>query len=215
MSEHSSTMVLEDAEHFRFIKKMYLQRERELAAAQRMSEALAQRMKMRELIQCALRTTLDVLNAENGSLLLADADRKELVFCQSIGDKPVPYGMAIPWTRGIAGAVFQSGKAEVVSDAKKDHRYLADIDFMCGSVTRDMITMPLKKWQGNPIGVVQVMNKRHGQLDEQDVGILTITCALSAMAIEQARLFEHTKRTEVAQERTQALTQSHARLRAL
>jgi signal transduction histidine kinase len=59
------------------------------------------------------------------------------------------------------------------------------------------------------------MNKRHGQLDEQDVRILTIICALSAMAIEQARLFEHTKRAELAQERIRTLTQSQVRLRAL
>jgi signal transduction histidine kinase len=62
-----------------------------------------------------------------------------------------------------------------------------------------MITIPLKKWEGDPIGVVQVMNKRHGRLNEEDVGILTIICALSATAIEQARLFENTKLAEVAQ----------------
>ncbi len=172
-------------------------------------------MKLQDLIEQALRTTLDVLNAENGSLLLADADRERLVFYHSIGDKPVPHGTVIRWTRGIAGAVFQSRKAEIVSDAQKDPRYLPDIDLMCGSVTRDMITIPLKRWEGDPIGVVQVMNKRHGQLDEQDVGILTIICALSAMAIEQARLFEHTKRAELAQERTKVLIKSQARLRAL
>ena len=215
MPEHSSITVADDAERFRFIKKMYLQRERELAAARRISEALSQRMKLQDLIEQALRTTLDVLNAENGSLLLADADREQLVFCHSIGDKPVPHGTVIPWTQGIAGAVFQSRKPEIVSDAQKDPRHFAEIDLVCGSVTRDMITIPLKKWEGDPIGVVQVMNKRHGQLDEQDVGILTIICALSAMAIEQARLFEHTKRAEVAQERTRALTESQARLRAL
>jgi putative methionine-R-sulfoxide reductase with GAF domain len=156
-----------------------------------------------------------VLNAENGSLLLADVDKEQLVFSHSIGDKPVPHGTAIPWTRGIAGAVFQSQQAEVVSDAQKDPRYLPEIDLLCGSVTHDMITVPLKRWQGDPIGVVQVMNKRHGQLDEEDVRILTITCALSAMAIEQAKMFEHTEDAEVAQERTRALTQSQARLRAL
>jgi len=215
MPEHSSIAVVDDAERFRIIKKMYLQREKELAAAQCISEALSQRMKLQDLIEQALRTALDVLNAENGSLLLADADRERLVFCHSIGDKPVPLGTVIPWTRGIAGAVFQSCKAEIVSDAQKDPRHLAEIDLMCASVTHDMITIPLKKWKGDPIGVVQVMNKRHGQLDEQDIGILTIICALSAMAIEQARLFEHTKLAEVAQERTRILTQSQARLRAL
>ena len=214
MSEHSSRTVPDDAERFRVLKIMYLRRERELAAVQRISEALSQRLKLQDLIEQALLTALDVLNAENGSILLADPDRERLVFCHSIGDKPVPHGTVIPWTQGIAGAVFQSRKAEVVRDAQKDPRYHAEIDLMCGSVTHDIITIPLKKWEGDPIGVVQVMNKRHGQLDEQDLGILTIICALSAMAIEQARLFEQTKRSELAQERTRALTQSQARLRA-
>src|SRR5215831_5668507 len=212
MLEHSSIKVTDDVERLRVL---YLQSQKELAAALRISEALFQRMKLQDLIEHALRTTLDLLNAENGSLLLADADKEQLAFSHSIGDKPVPHGTVIPWARGIAGAVFQSGKAEVVRDAQQDPRYLADIDLLCGSVTHDMITIPLKTWEGDPIGVVQVMNKRHGQLDEQDIGILTIICALSAMAIEQARLFEHTKRAELAQERTRALTQSQARLRAL
>src|SRR5262245_66028503 len=93
----------------------------------------------------------------------------------------------------------------------KDRTDLDYIKFINVSVTRDMITMPLQKWQGDPIGVVQVMNKRHGQLDEQDVGILTITCGLTALAIEQNRLFEQTKDAEVAQERTRVLTEAQDR----
>jgi GAF domain-containing protein len=202
MPKYSS--ITDDAERFRVLEKMYLQRERELAAVKSISEALFQRMTLQDLIEQVLHTTLDVLNAENGSLLLADAERERLVFCHSIGGKPVPLGTVIPWTRGIAGAVFKSRKAEVVSDVQKDPRYLAEIDLMCGSVTHDMITIPLKKWDGDPIGVLQIMNKRHGKLNEQDVGILTIICALSAMAIEQAKLFDQTKRAELAQERSRA-----------
>ena len=212
MPEPSSITVTDDVER---IRVLYLQSQKELAAALRISEALSQQLKLQDLIEHALRTTLDLLNAENGSLLLADADKEQLVFYHSIGDKPVPQGMAIPWTRGIAGAVFQSRKAEIVSDAQKDPRYLADIDLLCGSVTHDIITIPLKTWEGDPIGVVQVMNKRHGQLDEQDLGILTIICALSTMAIDQTRLFEHQKRAELAQERIRALTEFQARLRAM
>jgi signal transduction histidine kinase len=199
MSEPPPSTVPHEAERLRGTQETLSQREKELAAAQRISEALSQRIKLQDLIEEALRTTLDVLDAENGSLLLADADTQQLVFYHSIGDKPVPHGTVIPWTQGIAGAVFQSRKPEIVSDAQKDPRHFTEIDLACGSVTRDMITIPLKKWEGDPIGVVQVMNKRHGRLDREDVGILTIICALSAMAIEQARLFEHTKLAEVAQ----------------
>src|SRR5688572_22484806 len=199
MSEQPPSTVPHDAERLRGTQETLSQREKELAAAQRISEALSQRIKLQDLIEQALRTTLDVLDAENGSLLLADVETEQLVFYHSIGDKPVPHGTDIPWTQGIAGAVFQSRKTEIVSDVQKDPRHFAEIDLACGSVTRDMITIPLKKWEGDPIGVVQVMNKRHGRLNEQDVGILLIICALSATAIEQARLFENIKLAEVAQ----------------
>jgi len=199
MAEPSSTTIPQDAERLRITRETLSQREKELAAAQRISDALSQRIKLQDLIEEALRTTLDVLDAENGSVLLADGDTQQLVFYHSIGDKPVPHGTVIPWTQGIAGTVFQSRKPEIVSDAQKDPRHFAEIDLACGSVTHDMITIPLKKWEGDPIGVVQVMNKRQGRLNEEDVGILTIICALSAMAIEQARLFENTKLAEVAQ----------------
>ena len=199
MSEHPSITSHNEAEVLRVIQETLSHREKEIAAARRVSEALSQRTKLQDLIEQALRTTLDVLDAENGSLLLADSETEQLVFYHSIGDKPVPQGAVIPWKEGIAGAVFHSRKPEIVTDAQHDPRHFAEIDVACGSVTRDMITIPLKKWEGDPIGVVQVMNKRHGRLDEADVGILTIICALSATAIEQARLFENAKLAEVAQ----------------
>jgi len=199
MSERPATTTQKESEYLRVIQEALLHREKEIAAARRVSEALSQRTKLQDLIEQALRTTLDVLDAENGSVLLADPETEQLIFYHSIGDKPVPQGAVIPWKQGIAGAVFHSRKPEIVTDAQHDPRHFADIDLACGSVTRDMITIPLKKWEGEPIGVVQVMNKRHGRLNEEDVGILTIICALSATAIEQARLFENAKLAEVAQ----------------
>jgi len=42
------------------------------------------------------------------------------------------------------------------------------------------------------------MNKREGQLDQDDVAILSIIAAFTAIAIEQARLFQEAKLAEVA-----------------
>ena len=196
MPEHLSSA---DKERLHIIQETLSHREKELAAARRVSEALSQRTRLQDLIEQALRTMLDVLDVENGSVLLADKESEQLVFYHSIGDKPVPQGAVIPWKQGIAGAVFHSRRPEIVTDAHDDPRHFVDIDLACGSVTRDMITIPLKKWEGEPIGVVQVMNKRHGRLNEEDLGILTIICALTATAVEQARLFENAKLAEVAQ----------------
>ena len=57
-----------------------------------------------------------------------------------------------------------------------------------------MITIPLKQWEGQPIGVLQVMNKRGDAfLDKDDLAILTIISALAAAAIAHTRLVEATK----------------------
>jgi len=175
-----------------------IQRDRELEAVRCMTEALFEHLHLDELVEKTLTTAMEVVGAESGSLLLANQDSQELVFRYSIGPNPVPIGRTIPWDKGFAGAVFQSGEPMVVGDVKQDERHFAEIDKSGGYVTRDMITLPLKRWEGEAIGVLQVINKREGRLDEEDVAILTIVSALASSSIEQARLFEEAKLAVVA-----------------
>jgi signal transduction histidine kinase len=173
------------------------QRERELDAARLLSEKLFQHTRLDELVEQALRTALDVVDAESGSVLLANAESKQLVFHYSIGRSPVPPGTNIPWDYGIAGAVFHSRKAEIIPDVKRDGRHFPGIDLEVGYTTRDMITVPLKRWKGEPIGVLNVLNKRRDRFSEDDLAILTIISALTSTAIEQTRLAEEAKRGEM------------------
>ena len=182
------------------LARLLARRELELAAAQRMSEVFSQQIKLPDIMAQALQIALDVVNAENGSILLADPDARQLVFYHSVGDKPVPSGTAIPWDEGIAGTVFRTGRPEIVPDAQADKRHFKKVEQTTGSITHDMITIPLKKWEGAPIGVLQVMNKRgEAFLNQDDVAILTIISALAAAAIEHTKLVEAAKLAEVAQ----------------
>ena len=173
-----------------------LQRERELEAARRICEALSQHVHVDEVVQRALQTAMGVLDADGGSVLLADPESKQLVFRHSIGKKPVPPGTGMPWHLGIAGAVFQSGKPEVIGDAKLDSRHYQKIDELTGYKSHDMIVVPLKRWEGNPIGVFEVLNKRGGPLQEDALSVLLIISAFTTLAIEQARLFHEAKMAE-------------------
>src|SRR5437867_5725990 len=172
-------------------------RDRELEAARRISQTLFQYTEVDELVEAALRASLEEAGTEAGSVLLADPEAKRLVFSHSVGEKPVPRGTAIPWDQGIAGAVFQSGEPVIISDVKKSSHHYAGIDRATGFVTRDMITVPLKRWKGDPIGVLNVLNKRTGVLDEHDLDLLMIVSAFTALAIEQARLFGEAKKAEM------------------
>ena len=179
--------------------RQLIQHERELEAARRLSQAFFQHRSLEDLIENVLQTALEVVGAEAGSVLLADYDTKRLVFRYVIGRKAESvHGTSFPWNEGIAGDVFKSGEPAVIGDVTQDPRHFTGVDLMTGYRTRDMITLPLKEWEGSPIGVLNVLNKRNGALNENDLALLTIIATFAAMAIQQARLFEEVKLAEVA-----------------
>jgi len=174
--------------------KQLLRCERELQAATRITNALFEDLGLDELVVKALQIAIEVVNAECGSILLADSLSKQLIFQYSIGTSPIPSGTAIPWDQGLAGTVFQSAKPIIISDAQKDPRHLESVEKLTGYCTRDLVTVPLKRWEGNPIGVLQVMNKREGVLTGEDLAILTIVSAITASSIELHRTMAEKER---------------------
>ena len=181
----------------RFKDRRLLRCEREIEATTRITSALFEHLALDELVVKALQIAIETVNAECGSLLLADHSLKQLIFQHSIGISSVPSGTAIPWDQGLAGTVFRSGDPIVIADAQKDPRHLPAIDKLTGYRTRDLITLPLKRWDGDPIGVLQVMNKREGLLDHEDLSILNIVSAITASFIERAHLYQEARLAEV------------------
>ncbi len=171
--------------------------EREVDAARRISHALFQHLNVEDLVKQALHIALEVVDGQAGCVLLANPDKKELVFYHAIGDKAPSPGVGFSWDKGIAGSVYQTGDPIVTSDVKHDQRHFSVIDETTGYDTHDMIALPLKSWEGAPIGVLEVMNKKEGELNKDDVAILTIISAFTAIAIEEARLFDEAKLAEV------------------
>ena len=173
-------------------------RAKQMEAAILISQSFFQHLEIEELLEQILRTALKAVSAEAGSILLADPEKKQLVF--RYGARESSHGLmgtAIPWDQGIAGAVFQSGLAELITDARQDPRHFGVVDEMTGFTTRDMIVLPLKRWEGEAVGVLEVLNKTRGTLDEDDAAVLGIVSAFAAMAIEQARLYEEAKLAQV------------------
>ena len=187
-----------DEGSFEQLTSRLARRERELDAVRRISQALFQHTNVDAVVERALHTALELIGAESGSVIIAVPESQQLVFRYSIGQKPVARGKAIPWQQGIAGAVFQSGLSEIIDNVKEDRRHFSGIDAETGYVTRNMIALPLKRWEGDAIGVLEVLNKREGRFDADDLAILTTLSALTAIAIEQARLFQEAKLAEVA-----------------
>lgn len=176
-----------------------MQRDRALEAARRIAEALSQHIRVDDLVERALETALEVVGAEAGSVLLANPETNEIRFAHVKGAKAeMLKGTAFPLDQGLAGWVYKKGEGLVVGNVKKDSRHWEGVDQLTGYETRDMIVLPLKRWAGEPIGVMEILNKRHAPLDDDDLAILTIISAIAADQIEKARLHEEAKLAEVA-----------------
>ena len=170
---------------------------RYLEAVGRIIEGLSQCRDIDEAIRYTLATAADVVEADAGALLLPQEDTKELVFRYAVGHAGTALlGRAIPWHEGLAGSVFSTGKAEMVSRVEDDSRHSVTIDELTGYKTREMIVAPLKRWGGEPIGVLEIINKKHGTLTKEDCDILIVVSALAAAVIEQMRAADTLRQRE-------------------
>jgi putative methionine-R-sulfoxide reductase with GAF domain len=167
-----------------------IQRSRDLEAANRVSEAVMKQMPGDDLLDYTLRLAVAAVNAEAGSILLVDLRTRKLIFRAVVGPRAeVLVGKELPMDHGIAGAVLASGEPEIIADATQDRRHDPDLGLRIGIQTRNMIVQPLRLLGDDPIGVLEVLNRRNGQFSPNDAAHLAMVSTLLTATLEQARLY--------------------------
>lgn len=182
------------------LKNALHQRDEQIHAIHRITSALSGIVRQKDLIREALEVSLDLVDAGAGSIILYDEDRDRLVFTHVVGPTADQLlGMELEADQGIAGAVFASGELRISEDMTAEKEHDRRVGEQVEYITRNMVTVPLKSVEGEPIGVMQVLNKSDGIFGEADVDILAILGAQVASAIETSRLHEQARLAEVIQ----------------
>lgn len=177
-----------------------------LESIRHLSETLFQYTNVDDMASQVLRTALDVIGEDAGSILLADEKSKRLVFRYVIGENADNLlGKRIPWDKGIAGAVFRSGQAEIIPAVQQDVRHFSAFDMISGYQSRDMIVVPLKRHGGTPIGVIEVLNKVTGQIDPDDLDLLVVIASIAAAAIERTNNAEALRQKDLQLQQSQKM----------
>lgn len=177
-----------------------------LKAIRQLSEALFQYTHVDDMVRQTLHAALEVIGADAGSVLLANAETRQLVFRYVVGETADALReTGIPWDEGIAGAVFASGKPEVISTVQQDARHYSATDALTGYQSRDMIVVPLKRHGGNPVGVIEILNKNKGPVNRHDLDTLVVISAIAAAAIEQSKAFEALRVKDVQLQQAQKM----------
>ncbi len=174
---------------------------RQLEATQRVSGALFSVTDIDALQQLALQAAMDAVQADAGSLLVYDAQADALVFRQATG----PVAESLIGTRidlalglGIAGAVFLSGEARLSANVDDDDAHVGTVDARTGYQTRSLMTVPLRRPNALPLGVLQLVNKRVGVFDESDAATVEVVGSLIVTAMQNARLAQEARLAAVA-----------------
>lgn len=148
-----------------------------------------------EIKRRSIEAAASLLDAERGSLLLLDEDTGELCFEVALGDA----GEALKEVRlapgeGIAGWCAQNDEPLVINDPRSDTRFFCGADDVSKYVTRSIVCVPVKA-KGRIIGVLEALNRNHGEFGEEDVALLSALGNQVAVAIENATLYEQLRET--------------------
>ncbi len=168
--------------------------ERQIEAVRRIAVRLSTATEIDELVREALDTSLVLAQSEAGSILLYNSDKQKLVFEYVVGEKADELtNLELEPDQGLAGQVFRSARTLVSDDVAAETAHLRELGEKVGYVTRNMVTVPLMSPEGEPLGVMQVLNKRGAQFNEYDVRLIEIIAAQVAVAVETVRLHEQAR----------------------
>lgn len=163
-----------------------------LGALQQVAQSLSSELNLERLLRKVLTAALQVVQGDAGSLMLHDPKTDELRFeVIEGGGKEALEGRRMSSTSGIAGWVFTHGEPVIVDDVTRDSRFFDEFDKRSGFRTASLICVPLIV-TGKKIGVLEVLNKRASDhFSQSDLHLLTALAAQSAVAIENARLYQN------------------------
>lgn len=178
------------------------------------NQALAQIESLEALLPQLLTFAQEVTLAQASSLLLYKPEKKTLEFALALNDdaqaqRSIQQGhFELRLGEGIAGFVAQEQRSVIVNDVAHDARFFRKVDTASGFTTKCILCSPIT-YQGQLLGVVQVLNpKSKDVFDQDDLLILESFAHLAAVAIVRSRMLE----ALLQQERIQAQLDAAARI---
>jgi len=153
------------------------------------SKVMAKEVRLDNLLQVIMEKTTEIMGADRSSLFLYDESSNELwsKIAQGLELKEIRFPVGV----GIAGDVAKTRKVANIPDAHQDPRFNPDFDKQTNYRTRSVLCRPLLNTEGKLVGVIQSLNKKNGEVfDEEDESLLEALAAHAAVALERARLTE-------------------------
>ncbi len=152
--------------------------------AQQFIKAADKTLSVQEDVDVALTQAItevtDFLGAEAASLFVVDRSTGELVLRYAIGevgDKII--GLRLQSGQGVVGWVVKYSEDLIVPYPGMDARFFEGVDERTGFSTRSILCAPIQA-RGKTIGAIEVLNKKQGTFNDDDLVLLRAVSRLVA-----------------------------------
>jgi signal transduction histidine kinase len=160
-------------------------------ALRRLTRAMRTHTRLEVLLPLVTAEVRELLGVAGASVILHDPGTGELFFPAVDFEDAAT---ADRFTRirfssdlGVAGRVFKSCQAQIVSDAAACSFFHQAVDEQSAFTTRNLLDVPL--WAGERcIGVLCAVNKKEGDFDATDMALLDTVAGMVGLPIENARI---------------------------
>ncbi len=134
-----------------------------------------------------LSTSVDFTNSERASIFIdpkynSPNSNHSLKSILSTGVKNNK--LVVDVEHGIVGHVYRTKQSYICNDVSVDPYFYDGVDRQTGYKTKSTLVVPLWFKESDPIGVVQVLNKRDGQYSDDDRVILELISIYATMALD-------------------------------
>ncbi len=156
-----------------------------------LSTTLEPNVVLGKIVQATMRLT----DSEAASILLYDEETHQLRFAAAT---PAHWetlrNQTVPLKGSIAGKALTQRKPQIVANVPASRQHFRKVDQRLNFITRNLIAVPLLR-ENTPLGVLEALNKRQGDFQQDDAEILTVLASHAAIALHNARLMEAARLT--------------------
>jgi signal transduction histidine kinase len=147
-----------------------------------------------QLLHAILTAATELLDCATASVLIHNEKRGDLSFVSAtdlhegrLAEIPVPL------EGSLAGWIFRTNAPLIINDVANDPRHFGTVAQKTGFQPRSLLGVPMRR-RGVVTGVLEALNKRHGDFTEMDARVLTVLASPAAVAIHNARLMQDLRR---------------------
>ncbi len=155
-----------------------------------LSVRLNSTLNLDELLQLIIQTAAELLNCETASILIYDDKQPHLFFAATSGTHADRLKqLNVPIEGSLAGTVFRTNRSIIINDAERDPRHYGFVAKKTGMLIHSLIGVPMRIRE-RLTGVIEALNKRDGDFNEDDETVLAVIASHAAVAVNNARTMQ-------------------------